>query len=103
MYSTNGKKLLTANNQATGSIKLFKIYPPKGVDGDPIDVRKQVPEIRYYEDVLSNAITMTCVITDTGGLDPEGKKPMNGIIDGLPIRGGCRVDVQMVDPNKVEN
>ena len=43
---------------------------------------------------------MTCVITDTGGLDPEGKKPMNGIIDGLPIRGGCRVDVQMVDPNK---
>ena len=94
------KKLLTANNQATGSIKLFKIYPPKGVDGDPIDVRKQVPEIRYYEDVLSNAITMTCVITDTGGLDPEGKKPMNGIIDGLPIRGGCRVDVQLVDPNK---
>ena len=47
------------------------ISTKKGVDGDPIDVRKQVPEIRYYEDVLSNAITMTCVITDTGGLDPE--------------------------------
>ena len=61
-----------------------------------------IPEIRYYEDVLANAVTMTAIFVDTGGIDPENKTPLNGVIDGLPIRGGCRVDIQMIDPNKGE-
>ena len=90
------------NNQSTGSLKLFKVYPPKDSGGEPIDISMCIPEIRYYEDVLANAVTMTAVFVDTGGLDPENKTPLNGVIDGLPVRGGCRVDVQMIDPNKGE-
>lgn len=89
-----------ANNQSTPNILLFKIYPPEGSSKEPIDVRTQVPEIRYYEDVLSNTVSMSVVVVDTGGLDQESKESMNGILDGLPIKSGCRVDAQLVDPNK---
>lgn len=90
------------NNQSTGNLKLFKVYPPKDSGGEPLDITMCIPEIRYYEDVLANAVTMTAIFVDTGGIDPENKTPLNGVIDGLPIRGGCRVDIQMIDPNKGE-
>lgn len=90
------------DNQSTGNLLMFKIYPPKNVGGSPVECKMCIPELRYYEDVLANAVTMTAVFVDTGALSSSNNQPMNGVVDGLPIRGGCRVDIQMKDPNDGE-
>ena len=61
-----------------------------------IDISPSVVEFRYFESVLSNTITATAVVIDTGV--QEGSKIGEGsIIDALPIRGGERADITVVD------
>ena len=59
-----------------------------------------VPDFRYYESILSNVTTSSFVITETG-YKMEGNDDIStrGILDGLPIRGGERVDIQIEDNN----
>ena len=61
-----------------------------------IDISPSVVEFRYFESVLSNTITATAVVTDTGV--QEGSKIGEGsIIDALPIRGSERADITIKD------
>ena len=59
-----------------------------------------VPEFSYYESVLSNVITASMVVSETGF---EAKKnetiASRGLLDGLPVRGGERVDIELTDFN----
>lgn len=85
-------------SQSIGTLEMFKIYPPTNVGGQPVECKMCIPEIRYYENILENAITMSAVVVDTGALSAGNKKPMSGIVEGIPIRGGCKVEVIMKDP-----
>ena len=61
-----------------------------------IDISPSVVEFRYFESVLSNTITATAAIIDTG-VQADSKIGEGSIIDALPIRGGERVDITVVD------
>ena len=80
-------------DQAANIIKL-KISSNFG-DG-AIDISGGVVDFQYYESVLSNHITSTIAVMETGfEMDKSGKpKASKGIIDSLPIRGGERVDIR---------
>ena len=82
-----------------GDIKDFSIS--SNSKNFSIDISPSVVEFRYFESVLSNTITATAVVTDTGV--QEGSKIGEGsIIDALPIRGGERVDITIEDNEKNE-
>jgi hypothetical protein len=86
-----------ANNASKGNIVLFRVYSNTGKESD---IKGLTPEIKYYENLLSNTCTFSAVVADTGGLDPTNKTPMPGILDGLPIRGGEKVDLVIEDSFK---
>ena len=46
----------------TGNIKEFKIFQAKD-GGNSIDASGVVSDIKYYEDVLSNSVSLSVVIT----------------------------------------
>ena len=83
-------------DQAANIIKL-KVSSNFG-DG-AIDISGGVVDFQYYESVLSNHVTSTIVVMETGfEMDKSGKpKASKGLIDSLPIRGGERVDIIMED------
>ena len=93
-----------ADNQATraGNIGAFILQSADG--SNSVDISPGVVEINYYENILSNSVSMSTTVIDTGFTDsPVGN---NGIVDGLPIRGGERAYILLEDnqttPNKLE-
>ena len=67
-----------------------------------VDMSNGVVDFKYYESVLSNGITATATIVETGYTD-EGADVKGGILDGLPIRGGERTDIRVMDAQPVHN
>ena len=80
-----------------GNITKFKIS--SNLDENSIDLSAGVVDYRYYESVLSNNITATATIVETGfQSDDKGKAgDAPGTVDGLPIRGGERTDITVED------
>ena len=76
-----------------GNITSFQINSNTG--GGAVDLSAGVVDYRYYESVLSNHISSTAVIIETGnnGL-PNGA---GGVLDGLPVRGGERTQIKVED------
>jgi len=80
-----------------GNIKQFQIT---GNKGNTIDITNGVMEYYYYESVLSNYITATAIVIETGNtLDG----PSKGVLDSLPIRGGEKSNIQVTDNSSYEN
>jgi hypothetical protein len=78
----NIKKLLISSNQ----------------DGSSADISVIAPDIRYYESVLSNVTTCSMVLTESGfSMNGNDTVASKGLLDGLPIRGGERVDISIED------
>ena len=67
-----------------------------------VDMSNGVVDFKYYESVLSNGITATATIVETGYTD-EGSDVKGGILDGLPIRGGERTDIKISDAQPTAN
>ena len=91
----------TANS---GNIEKFKIN--SNVSSRSIDLSAGVGEIRYYESIMSNAITASAVITETGFVDsnnPNRPSTQPSTLDWLPIRGGERVDFVIEDAQEQPN
>jgi hypothetical protein len=97
-----------ADNSAalSGNITRFQIYQAKN-GGDSIDMSTGTVELNYYESVLSNSVSASVTIVETGFTDKkvgDTTKP-RGIIDTLPIRGGEQVILEFEDaqatPNKL--
>ena len=77
---------MTQESLQTGSIDRFQITSKKG---NSIDLSAGVVDFRLYESVLSNTITATATVIETGNQsDGESVSSIQGAIDGLPIRGG---------------
>ena len=56
-------------------------------NGTTIDISGAVTEIKYYEDILSNSVSLSAIIAETGETDNDNVGN-RGILDGLPVRGG---------------
>ena len=80
-----------------GNISKFKIS--SNLDENSIDLSAGVVDYRYYESVLSNNVTATATIVESGFQSDDKGKPGDapGTIDGLPIRGGERTDITIED------
>ena len=85
----------------TGNIKEFKIFQAKD-GGNSIDASGVVSDIKYYEDVLSNSVSLSVVITESGESD-NVKMGNKGILNGLPVRGGepSTIVIEDHDGNKL--
>ena len=76
-----------------GNIRDFTIHGKKGsqdLSGNVSehDSKSTLADIRYYENVLSNVVTLTV-----------GVKETDDLLDKLPIRGGEKVDIVLEDYN----
>lgn len=90
-----------SNQQVNASdIKTFTVFPTNG--GKERDIANLIQELSYYENILSNSITLSVIIADSGGLE-RYKDDMIGILDGLPIRGGERVAIEFSDSQEKAN
>ncbi len=79
----------------TGDIKKFEIFQAKD-GGKSIDALSAVVDIKYYEDVLSNTVSLSAIIAEAGETD-DNKVGNVGILDGLPVRGGEPVTLIIED------
>jgi hypothetical protein len=78
------------------NIKKFLISSNSG--GGSVDMGNVVPDFRYYESILSNVTTSSFVVSETGyQMDGDSDISTRGVLDGLPIRGGERVDIEIED------
>lgn len=87
------------NSSKPGDIKKFQISPNNG--GQSVEASTIVSEFRYYESVLSNTVTATAVIVETGLETSQALGGSKSLLDGLPIRGGERTDIEISDANDV--
>lgn len=90
-----------ADNQSTraGNITKFDIQSTDGTKS--IDISAGVVELNYYENILSNSVSMTATVVDTGFTDSELGNV--GIVDGLPLRGGELSDIVVEDSQQTPN
>jgi hypothetical protein len=75
-----------------GNIKRFDITSNKG--GKTVDLAGGVAEYFYYESVLSNYITATAIVMESGNTIDGATK---ATLDDLPIRGGEKTDILVSD------
>ena len=86
------------SSSLSGDIRQFDIFQSKD-GGKSIDASGGVVDIKYYEDILSNSVSLSAVIVETG--ESDDKKLGNvGILDGLPIRGGEPSHIVIADHDK---
>ena len=89
----------TAN---AGNISKFKISA--NLSDRARELTNAVAEFRYYESVLSNNITATAALVETGYAEEGGQDSFApGTLDWLPIRGGERTDVIIEDAQEEPN
>jgi hypothetical protein len=86
------------SNPFTGPANINKFLITSNT-GKQADVSLGVVEYKYYENVLSNFITASVTVVETGM--KEG--PEASSLDGLPLRGGeiTEIDVEDVKGNKI--
>lgn len=87
-----------SNYSPTSAANINKLTISSNTGGGAVDISAITPEISYYESVLSNTITATMVVAETG-YESKGNSSIStqGLLDGLPIRGGERVDIDIED------
>ena len=96
-------------NSATlaGNLTKFQIFKATDSSDISVDMLGACVELKYYESVLSNTISASAIIVETGFTDRTNKdgNPIMGIIDTLPVRGGEPVLLEFADaqpePNKL--
>ena len=86
------------NSQEAGNISRFLLQSNKK-SGKVIDISNGVMEFRYYESILSNTVSATATILETGySTNQKGKTRTKGtILDQLPVRGGERAIIKIED------
>lgn len=69
--------------------------------GKVVDIRESIASFNYYENILSNFITASVQIIETGTKSESGGST-DGLLNYLPVRGGEEVRLIAVDSNKKE-
>ena len=68
--------------------------------GRTVDIRQGVVGFVYYENILAPSVTATVVVVNTGGTIRGENGKMQGIYNGLPLRGGERVIIKIAGNSK---
>ena len=85
-------------NSPAQAANIKKLLISSNAGGGTVDVSSVAPDFRYYESVLSNVTTCSMVISETGyEMNGNSSVASRGLLDGLPIRGGERVDISIED------
>ena len=85
-----------------GNIKSIEITSKPEFGSKALDVTGAVADFFFYESVLSNTITATVMIVDTGsGTENNKTTKSSTIINQLGLSGGERVDFEIEDNNPV--
>ena len=79
-----------------GDIKKFQVFKAEDNSKKFVEFSAADLELSYYEDILSNSITATVAILESGIADSKAVK-YQGALDNLPIRGGERVNLTIED------
>ena len=82
------------------TFKKFEIQSAED-EGKVVDVREGIGAFSYYENVISNFVTSSVSVVESGTRDKSGKVT-EGILNYLPVRGGEEVRVVAVDSFKNE-
>jgi hypothetical protein len=94
-----------ADNSSTrsGNISQFQIFSSQK-KGESVDMLGAAVEIKYYESIISNTISATATIVETGLTEGAKNTTVNkGMIDALPVHGGEQVFIVCNDSQKVPN
>ena len=89
---------MTQNSpESAGNIVKFQIS--SNFTDYAVELSAGVVDFRYYENVLSNSVTATATLVETGyQADDKGDAGGNqSTVDGLPIRGGERTEITIED------
>ena len=69
-----------------------------------VDLRAGVVSVDYYEDILSPTVTAKIRVINTGDtIAKEGESERQSIYNGLPLRGGERLSMKILDQGKADN
>jgi len=69
-----------------------------------VDLRTGVVSVDYYEDILSPTVTAKIRVINTGDtIAKEGESERQSIYNGLPLRGGERLSMKILDQGKANN
>ena len=69
-----------------------------------IDITLGTISIDYYEDIFSPTVTAKVRVVNTGDtIVKEGSKERQSIYNGLPLRGGERLSMKILDQGKANN
>jgi|TARA_B100000035_G_scaffold160893_1_gene137120 hypothetical protein len=85
-------------NSPAQAANIKELLISSGQSNSSADVSVITPDFRYYESVLSNTTTCSMVLAESGySMDGNDNIASEGLLDGLPIRGGERVDISIED------
>ena len=80
---------------------LYEKFIIESADGDrTVDISQGVVGFVYYENILAPSLTATVVVVNTGGTVKGKDGKMQGIYNGLPLRGGERVIIKIAGNSK---
>ena len=80
---------------------IYEKFTVESADGGrTVDIRQGVVGFVYYENILAPSITATVVVVNTGGTIRGENGKMQGIYNGLPLRGGERVIIKIAGNSK---
>ena len=80
---------------------IYEKFIVESADGSrTVDIRQGVVGFIYYENILAPSVTATVVVVNTGGTIRGKDCKMQGIYNGLPLRGGERVIIKIAGNSK---
>ena len=80
-----------------GEIGVFQVFESKEGTKRFADLSLGCVELSYYEDILSNSVSASAVIVESGLSDAAVGKGFLGILDNLPVVGGESVNLVFRD------
>ena len=81
---------------AATDASIYEKFTIESADGSKtVDIKEGVVGFIYYENVLSPALTATVIVVNTGGTVQGDEGKMEGLYNGLPLRGGERVIIKI--------
>ena len=83
---------------------IYEKFIVESADGTrTVDIRQGVVGFVYYENILAPSVTATVIVVNTGGTIRGENGKMQGIYNGLPLRGGERVIIKIAGNSKKNN
>ena len=75
---------------------IYEIFTIESSDqSKTVDIREGVVGFIYYENIKAPSLTATVIVVNTGGTIQGDDGKMQGMYNGLPLRGGERVKIKI--------